>query len=862
MAVSVNSTYLCPAVLVICMMKTNFLLIGLIAVSTYGVAQTLTNQGVGVNPLIEKPQAELINRLRLAGEDTGKVKLLLSLCVFHWRNERNLDSIRLYAEAARKLSLTLRFGPGYNDACFFLCKVYLLNERISDAKGLLSPLPRDQQARLLIVIGEHYLFRPGMQKRDLDSCYPCFSQALLLARSIGSEDWKKESMIALGKYYFSSGKFDKGRECFMEMINDYHRMGDRPTEAHMWSELGIYMPDTDSTFKEELFAHGNALKLYHALKDTANETSVLQDIGAVYALHGNFSLAKNQFLLALQLRKASGNKKLCNILWNLGWIYYSMGDLNEALGCALEEERVSAASGIESGAGMLLGQIYGDYGQAEESLHYLLPVAGKTSDKWNYYVSRKIVEQYIHLGKPNEALSYILKFEGTNPAVRVVDRQTLAAAKGDCYSLLDNPKLAERYYLQMIRLENEVQMERSRDVVPVHYDLSGREAYYKIANFYAGSNKYAIAGRYLARALRATTISHNKFFASNLERNIRWLQFKIDSADGNYGVAIRDYEKYTALNDSIFNAAKARQLQLLQVQFETEKKENEIRSKDQEIRTLRQNDLLRQANGKKDRFIWRVTVTATGILLVLGGWSFSLYVQKQRSSNLITHRNEQLQRLLSEKEWLLKEVHHRVKNNLYTVICLLESQAAYLENDALSAIENSQHRIYAMSLIHQKIYQTDDMKTIEMADYLPEFIQYLKDSYGNSRHIGFELTVDALPLDVSRAVPIALIVNEAVTNSIKHAFPGKATGMIRVSLERSGDDILLEIADNGIGIPQNIGEAKFNSLGLQLLRGLSEDINGRITFENCDGARITVAFNMDPLVEENKKWSLSKGKEV
>ena len=119
MHLSVNSTYLCAGVLEGCMMKTNFLLVGLIAVSTYGVAQQLTNQGVGVNRLIDKPQAELISGLRLAGEDSGKVKLLLSLCAFHWNNGRNWDSIGLYAEAARKLSLTLEFGPGYNETCFF-----------------------------------------------------------------------------------------------------------------------------------------------------------------------------------------------------------------------------------------------------------------------------------------------------------------------------------------------------------------------------------------------------------------------------------------------------------------------------------------------------------------------------------------------------------------------------------------------------------------------------------------------------------------------------------------------------------------------------------------------------------------------
>ena len=98
-------------------------------------------------------------------------------------------------------------------------------------------------------------------------------------------------------------------------------------------------------------------------------------------------------------------------------------------------------------------------------------------------------------------------------------------------------------------------------------------------------------------------------------------------------------------------------------------------------------------------------------------------------NHLINQKNLELEFLVEEKEWLLKEVHHRVKNNLQTIICLLESQAAYLENDALKAIETSQNRIYTMSLIHQKLYQSENIQTIDMALYISELIQYLKDSF-------------------------------------------------------------------------------------------------------------------------------------
>jgi two-component sensor histidine kinase len=205
--------------------------------------------------------------------------------------------------------------------------------------------------------------------------------------------------------------------------------------------------------------------------------------------------------------------------------------------------------------------------------------------------------------------------------------------------------------------------------------------------------------------------------------------------------------------------------------------------------------------------------------------------------------------LVTEKEWLLKEVHHRVKNNLHTVICLLESQAYYLENDALKAIEISQHRIYAMSLIHQKIYQSEDIRTIDMANYLPEFIRYLRDSFGSPAHIHFHLDIEALKIAVSQAIPIALIVNEAVTNSIKYAFPGDRPGEISIHLHQVAQQIKLSVGDNGIGIDPALKGAELNSLGIELMKGLSREIKGKITFDTDMGTLITILFEADPLNE-------------
>jgi two-component sensor histidine kinase len=129
------------------------------------------------------------------------------------------------------------------------------------------------------------------------------------------------------------------------------------------------------------------------------------------------------------------------------------------------------------------------------------------------------------------------------------------------------------------------------------------------------------------------------------------------------------------------------------------------------------------------------------------------------------------------------------------VISLLESQAMYLENDALKAIESSKHRIFSMSLIHQKLYQSEDVKTIDMSVYLPELVSYLRDSFDAGKYIHFNLEVEPVQLCIAQAVPLALVLNEAITNSAKYAFPGNRLGEISIKMRQTGENIELIIRE-------------------------------------------------------------------
>jgi two-component sensor histidine kinase len=220
---------------------------------------------------------------------------------------------------------------------------------------------------------------------------------------------------------------------------------------------------------------------------------------------------------------------------------------------------------------------------------------------------------------------------------------------------------------------------------------------------------------------------------------------------------------------------------------------------------------------------------AIGLLAIGAGFIFLRY-------RTLRH-NRQLQ---AEKEWLVKELHHRVKNNLQLVMSLLNTQSHYLENEkAQAAIGQSRNRMYALSLIHQRLYQPGDLERIDMKMYVPDLIQHLHDSFPDQHHISFHLDIDAAPLDVAIAVPIGLILNESISNSLQWAFPGDRPGAVRILL-RQQQGLFLEIADDGIGLPPDHESRRQQSMGFQLMGTLVQQLEGAIIITGDNGTRVSI----------------------
>jgi PAS domain S-box-containing protein len=200
---------------------------------------------------------------------------------------------------------------------------------------------------------------------------------------------------------------------------------------------------------------------------------------------------------------------------------------------------------------------------------------------------------------------------------------------------------------------------------------------------------------------------------------------------------------------------------------------------------------------------------------------------------------------LEEKEVLLKEIHHRVKNNLQIVSSLLQLQASYIKDtESLAIFEESRDRVKSMALIHEQLYQSNDLAQIDFPEYLRSLLNMVMSAHRTNRtRVETKLHVDPVSLDLDTAIPVGLITNELVTNSLKYAFAGRTVGEISVRLTKSeSGDFLLMISDNGVGMPEGFNVDKAPSLGLRLVRILTKQMRARLEISNGVGTQFRVYF--------------------
>ena len=521
------------------------------------------------------------------------------------------------------------------------------------------------------------------------------------------------------------------------------------------------------------------------------------------------------------------------------------GELNKALFYGLKAASIQESHGnigLSERPYDNLGKVYAELNSNDLALQYFQKAISILQSKDTVVygeILKNITQLLLRMGRPGEALAVVDKVVTPRNFDDPYDRETLKEIYGNCYLALGQYNAAEKNYL-----------ERYDAVARLNDKVELLIASVPLAKLYIKIGEYSKAFFYLNKLASDTS---KGLVPISVQRDVQYMLYQADSAGGNYRSAISHIKSYKLLNDSIFNTTKNRQIEELKVQYETVKK-------DQRIQLLIDQSALKNAALQRTLFIRNVSLAGAVLMVVLLLLVYSRYRNKrknniilQKQKNIIRQNNLDLQllnaqqhKLLAEKEWLMKEVHHRVKNNLQIIISLLNAQAESLENPfALNAIIESRERMQAMALIHQRLYLSNENTLINMRCYIREMVDYLDSGFSDAGNISFQVAVEDVGLDITQVVPLGLMINEAITNAVKYAFPGGRAGVINIILlHTTPDTMLMSISDNGVGFPDDSAIGEGNSFGIQLMRLFAEQLEGQLSFKNDQGVSISLVFKV------------------
>lgn len=741
----------------------------------------------------------------------------------------------LYA-ASRSLGIS-RFSllaEGFDDPDLFKQSAWI--DQRDPGKGIrqLSAATGRKHLQLQLLLGAYYAFEPLSYYRYRDSVEYFLTRAIHESKSLKEERLGRQALCLLGKVYIQ-GNDQKGDSLGEALINECRRAGDQETVARILAYRGIYTPPTPSTLEKKVLDLQEAAALYQSTGNAEGAINVLTDLGYLQMITGQLPSGYENFLKAYKLAEAIHYPYTHYSTQALASATIFQGKFGEPLRYVYQTIKTAEITRDSLAWGYFytsLAELLHSEGRTKESAETAQKsvkrfVADRNTSVYN--ILNNVVGYMGEEGRAKEALALTQDIANKVGFPDNFSEQFFYHyVFSNCYLNLGMADLAELHIKKLDSLEAKAAVFRG--------PLRQSAINIQFAYLFLLRKQYQKARVFFEKQVISPTLDQATL--TNKLNTYRWLIF-IDSALGDHAAAVSHYKTYTQLLDSNFKVTKIRQAEELQVTYQMNEKENQIKSLTQEAK-------LEKANSEKAALVRNLTIAGILAVLIIAGLLYRQNRLKQRSNQVITGKNEQLQQLLSDKEWLLREIHHRVKNNLQIVLSLLDSQSEYINNDAaLAAIEDNMRRVHAMALIHQKLYQSDDISTISMPEYVHELVSYAHDSFDTGNRIRFEQTIEPLDLDVSQAIPLGLIINEVIVNAIKYAFPDGRKGMVRINFYQDGPGhLVLKISDNGVGLPAGLNTKASTSLGLDLMKGLARQLNGSFGFENNNGLHITIRFTV------------------
>ncbi|HRH50522.1 MAG TPA: tetratricopeptide repeat protein [Panacibacter sp.] len=702
----------------------------------------------------------------------------------------------------------------------------LLEARLNSAATQAQKLP------ILLALCKSYLLT------DLSKANDYGKEALATAEQLKDDRSKIEILKNLINCGLPLNEYDACIGWMQEGLKMSKALADQKSECDFLFLAGMvyHKRDEDSL---TLQSFEKALTLSQQIKYPEGEGNALKGLGHFYEKAGEKERSRKYFNEALPIAQKTGYAELqITTLIGLGSSYLIEGDHNKALEYYIQAATKATDAGnlnklTEAYGNMSI--VYKDIGEKEKAIEQNLKVLelckttkNKTIEGLQY---DNMANCYNELGKYNEAMKYAQKSLAT--------RQQINDPKLICYSYItiaqvykskeDLPS-ALAYYNKGLAIGEKIG----------HKVLVGRTNI-EIGDVLLRMNRPQEAKPHLLLAIKKLDST------GSLKPQVTAYELLAEACfrSNEPAKAYRYLQKHIAIKDSLTDDERNRELSRMEVQFETKEKEGQITS-------LQKQSGLQTALLQKNTQLNTWYVIGLILLCLLAFLFYNRSRLKQKNNQLLLAKNKEIEeksilieKSLAEKETLLREIHHRVKNNLQIISSLLNIQSAHItDENVLSSIHEGQSRVQAMSLIHQNLYQSEHLNKVDIASYLQQLSDYLSDMFsGQNKLVNVTVSAANINFDLDTAIPLGLIVNELVSNAYKYAFDKNTAGNISITIKFiSNTDYELQVRDNGKGLSNGFNPENTNSLGLKLVKILSRQLRGSFSMQSQEGAVAIVKF--------------------
>jgi two-component sensor histidine kinase len=614
------------------------------------------------------------------------------------------------------------------------------------------------------------------------------------------------------------------------------------TKARLYNMLAWELRFTDSA--EAVLLTDQAIRIAEKNADHLRLAEAYRTRGFVYVLAQQLQASMDMYAIAIDhARKAKDGYNLAYTTGLIGGMYNDKGDFDQSIRYYLEGIRLAEQYHCDEMIAFLSNCVGEAYSDAGRPVSFTLPFyqralkIEKNMANWQYMgmICSNIAKEQMLAGNraaAEKAAADAIDYINRKPE-RLYVYATVATDIGEVYTGLGDYDKAEQYLKQGFQILDSI---KTRDNVLI--PLSA------LAKLYLKKNQPDKAEASARQLLQLATEYRSKPFLRDAYKVLTETARKKQQ----YTAALAYYDQYNRWNDSLYN--ENRQKSIADVESRIRLRERELEAKYEAGRKTEENRSLRELNlSLRNKNI--IAVITAGILLLTGILLVAAYRITQRRNRQLEAQKQIIEQQSREKDTLLREINHRVKNNLQVISSLLNLQANSLTDEkAVEALRDSYKRVKAISLIHQKLYGTDEIGSIPMGDYIKTLYTDLMLVY-NAQHIRLDCTTYPLDLelDIESAVPLGLILNETITNALKYAFTGRAQGIIQVRLiKEAGNSCLLEVEDDGVGLPEGFDPEQSASLGFRIIRELSRQLRGEFSYSNRGGACFQIRFKIIALL--------------